>query len=366
MNGKNCTVILRLPASHRLITIVVSVACLALTGCAHNTYTVKSLPKKYMAQAVSDFSSLNLTAYARPVPSAQEIRGGDRLQVAVHSGVGVGGGEAVEKWTVGVDDEGSATLPNIGRIHLAGLTQAQAEQTITHESINRDVYLTPAVDLTIQERRSNSIVVAGGVAEPGELQFPEAGLTLADVIVRVGGLTPTATGKITVSQAESTWDRGDLLTPASQTSVAGDSLRINLATTSAAQVAGIQIPPGATVTFEQSPGRSIRVIGVIGDRAVDVPPGRNVRLLDALALAGGPSYSHWISNRVDIIRRVPGKNETVRIRASIRKAKKQDSENILLAPNDIVSVEENLVTFTLSTLGGLSGLTNAARAATVP
>jgi protein involved in polysaccharide export with SLBB domain len=146
----------------------------------------------------------------------------------------------------------------------------------------------------------------------------------------------------------------------------GDSLRINLATTSAAEVAAIQIPAGATVTVEESPGRSIRVIGVIADREVEVPAGRNVRLLDALALAGGPSYSNWISNRVDIIRRIPGKDETIRIRASIRKAKKDDKQNVLLAPNDIVSVEENLVTFTLSTLGGLSGLTNAARAATVP
>jgi protein involved in polysaccharide export with SLBB domain len=342
------------------------VACLVLSGCAHNTFSVSSMPQKYAAQSVSDYSSLNLTAYARPAPSAQEIRGGDRLAVALHTGGGVEGKEAIEEWTVGVDDQGNATLPNIGPIRLAGLTRAQAEREITHESIHRDVYLTPAVDLTIKERRRNSVMVIGGIGQPGDLEFPESSLTLADVIVRAGGLTVSATGHITVNRAESSWDGGDMLTASSHTTDVGDSLRINLATTSAAEVAAIQIPAGATVTVEESPGRSIRVIGVIADREVEVPAGRNVRLLDALALAGGPSYSNWISNRVDIIRRIPGKDETIRIRASIRKAKKDDKQNVLLAPNDIVSVEENLVTFTLSTLGGLSGLTNAARAATVP
>jgi hypothetical protein len=118
--------------------------------------------------------------------------------------------------------------------------------------------------------------------------------------------------------------------------------------------------------FEEAPARTVRVIGVIGDKFIDVPAGRNLRLLDALALAGGQTYSHWISNRVDVIRRIPDKNETIRIRTTIRAAKKNNTDNILLSPNDIVSVEENLATFALSTLGGLSGMSMAARTVTLP
>jgi len=344
--------------------IVVSFVCLLLTGCVQGTYSVKSLPKQYAARQVADFSSLSLTAYARPAPSDHEIRSGDRLEVALNSGTG--GKEATENWTVGVNDAGNATLPNIGPIRLVGLTQAQAEQTIVDESIARDVYLTPAVDLQLQERRRNSVVVMGGIQSPGELEFLENSLTLADVIVRAGGLTNIASGSITVNRAESSWDSGDQLTTVSQTEGPGNSLQVHLATTSAADLAAIEIPPGATVTFEETPGRTIRVIGVIGDQIIDVPAGRNVRLLDALAMASGPTYSHWISNRIEIIRRVPGKNETIRIRASIRAAKKNDADNLLLAPDDIVSVEENVATFALSTLGGLSGLTTAARTAVIP
>ncbi len=183
------------------------------------------------------------------------------------------------------------------------------------------------------------------------------------MIVRTGGITNAATGQITINQASSAWDGGDELTTISHTTTEDDSINIDLASTSAAELASIQIPPGATVTVEETPPRSVRIIGVIQDREVQLPPGRNVRLLDALALAGGPTFSDWVSSRVDIIRRVPGKDDTVRIQTSIRRAKKDDKYNLLLAPNDIVSVEENPVTFTLSTLGGLAGLTGFARAA---
>ena len=355
--------ILRHPAIHPSTGLVVISVCLLLPGCAHNTYSVSSLPRKYDARPVANYSSLNLTAYARSEPSGYEIRYGDRLEVALHSGLS--GQEAVEEWTVGVDDDGHAILPNIGRVRLAGLTRAQAEQTIINESIVRDVYLTPAVGLKVQERRQNSIIVAGGIGIPGRLEFPESSLTLAEVIVRSGGLTETATGEITVNHAESSWDGGDQLTTVTQTTDTGDSLSVSLATTTAAELARIHIPAGATVAFQENPSRSIRVIGVIRDRAVDIPPGRNLRLLDALAMAGGPTYSHWISNRVDIIRRVPGRNETIRIKASIRRAKKDAKANLRLTANDIVSVEENVATFTLSTLGGLGGLMTAARLATL-
>ncbi len=356
--------ILRLSTTPHTIAIILNFACLFLTGCVQGTYSVNSLPKQYAARPTSDFSSLNLTAYARPIPSEHEIRNGDRLELVLNTGVG--GKEATEEWTVGVDDDGNANLPNIGPIQLVGLTPAQAERTIVQQSVARDVYLTPAVTMKMQERRKNAIVVTGAVQTPGQLQFLEPTLTMADVIVRSGGLTNTATGTITINKASSVWDSGDQLNTVSHTTEHGDSLNINLATTSAAELAALQVTAGATVMFEEAPARTVRVIGVIGNKFIDVPPGRNLRLLDALALAGGQTYSHWISNRVDVIRRIPDKNETIRIRTTIRAAKKNNTDNILLSPNDIVSVEENLATFALSTLGGLSGMSMAARTVTLP
>ncbi len=355
---------LRLSGSVFRSTIVLAVTLLS-TGCAHNTFTASSLPNQYAARPVSDYSGLDLAAYAQPAPSEDEIRVGDRLMLAVNSGIG--GSEAVEEWAVGVDENGNASIPNVGPIRLAGLTRMEAQQSIVQESINRDVYRTPAVDLRVNDRREHSIIVTGSVGKPGEIRFPEESLSVADVLVRAGGLTSEATGKITINAVESNWDDSDQLTAITESTTPPTAFTVNLATTSAARLSDIQVPPGATVGVESGGGRTVHVIGVINDRVVEIPAGRNVRLLDALAMAGGPTYSHWISNRIDIIRRVPDKNETVRIRASIRKAKKDDEENLLLAAGDIVSVEENPFSFTLSALGGLTGLTNAAaRATTLP
>ena len=360
---KNCTVNLRRRPTFRAGFLLG--ACLLLIGCARNTFTVSSLPPKFVAREVANFSTLDLTAYARPASSAHEIRSGDQLELTLNSGIG--GPDAVEKWNVGVDDEGAANLPTIGRVHLAGLTQAQAEKSIAQEGISREVYLTPAVDVRVRQRQENQITVAGAVEEPGLLKFFESTLTLADVLVRSGGLKPDASGTITINSAISTSNEevGDLLSTVSS-SQSSDAVTVNLATTSAAELSAIQVASGAHVSVEERPEQFVLVTGVINDRPVKVPAGRSLRLLDALGQAGGPTYSHWVSDRIDVIRRVPGKNETVRIKASIRKAKKDDAENLLLSPNDIVSVEENLLSFTLSALGGMAGVTNAARVATIP
>ena len=130
---------------------------------------------------------------------------------------------------------------------------------------------------------------------------------------------------------------------------------ISLANTSESEVGEIRIREGSVVHVEPSPPRPIQVIGVIRNQSVEVPAGKNVRLLDAITLAGGQTYSNWISDRITIIRREPGGNKTVRIKASIRKATADAEANLLLAPYDIVSVEENALTFTLSTLSGFIG-----------
>lgn len=362
VNRKNCTVTLRLTPEPPKPLVVLAVCCLSLTGCA--TYSVNSLPREYAARPTLDYSALNLAAWAQPAPVENQIRHGDRLELTLNAGTGAEDGN--QTWTVGIDEQGDATLPNIGRVRLAGLSQSEAERTIVNESISRQIYLTPAVALKLEERQLNSVMVIGAVQTPGPLTFPETSLSLADIIVRSGGLSSTATGQITVNHATSNWDGGDQLTTVSHTDSAGapdDSLRIDLSTTSAEELAAIEIPAGATIGVEESRPRTIRVIGVIHDRELEMPPGRDMRLLDALTLAGGPTYSDWVSSRVDIIRRVPGENRTIRIRASIRQAKRHDKHNLLLSPDDIVSVEDNPVTFTLSTLGGLAGLTNFANTA---
>ncbi len=66
------------------------------------------------------------------------------------------------------------------------------------------------------------------------------------------------------------------------------------------------------------------------------PPDKKIRVLDALALAGGVSNS--FAEDMLLIRHVPGQSEPVRIAVSLQDAK-NGRDNIALAPGDTISVE---------------------------
>ncbi|MEQ9411662.1 MAG: polysaccharide biosynthesis/export family protein [Fuerstiella sp.] len=336
--------------------IVLILACV-FCGCAQSPYRASSLPQRLAARPVRDYSQLDLTPHATQITRQDAIKPGDRLVVTLDPGTLEL--DSKHEWNVSVDAAGSTSLPNIGPVRLAGLTSTEAEKAIVETSLERDVFLTPVVEVKLAQRRERTVLVSGAVATPGPLKLTEDAVSLADVIVRAGGITNKAEGTITISaSADPSGSAAEpvppnAVLPVSQKSVKATS--ISLETTPDSEFGSIMVPEGSVVHVEELAPRPIKVVGVIRNQVVEVPAGQNVHLLDAVTMAGGQTYSNWISDRVTITRRVPGENRTVRIRGSIRKARSDSSENILLAPYDIVTVEENLVTFTLSTLSGLFG-----------
>ena len=348
----------------RLGAFFALLAC-CLSGCVQRRYSASSLPRQFAAKPPPDYSTVDLTTWASPRRDENQIQAGDRLTVRIDPGIGIK--DAVETWTIGVSESGATIVPNIGAVQLGGLTKTEAENSIVQTSLSRDVYLTPAVDVSLVERPEHTIFVAGAVAQPGPVTVAQPVVSLADVILQVGGFTEQASGRITVSDTEDYLDGDDQLRTVSQASSPVDTaLTLSLATTSRAELAAIKIPSGAFVSVEENPQQFVQVVGVIQDKLVELPAGQEVRLLDALTMAGGPTYSNWISDRVCITRQMSGVNKPIRISTSIRKAKKNEADNIVLAPMDIVNVEENVFTFMLSTLGGLTGLAQAARVAPLP
>lgn len=339
-------------------TFCLSAVLVAVSGCSQTQFRAADLPRQYGARAIRNYSTVDLTPYAQAVADGNTIEPGDQLQVNLNTGTHTE--DSNLKWKVSVDASGQTSLPNIGQVKLAGLSRAEAEKQIVQASLERDVFLTPTVELSVEQQSERTILVSGAVEKPGPITVRGESVTLADVLVRAGGLTNMASGEISVTGASGdnaeTLSLPNAIRPVGSTSEAGfKAITVSLETTPPAQFGEISIPNGSVVHVEESPPRPIKVVGVIRNQAVEVPSGENVRLLDALTLAGGQTYSNWISDRVTVIRRVPGRNETVRIGASIRRAKGDDAENMLLAPYDIVSVEENVFTFTLSTLSGLFG-----------
>jgi polysaccharide export outer membrane protein len=79
----------------------------------------------------------------------------------------------------------------------------------------------------------------------------------------------------------------------------------------------------------------------------ELPPRQDMRLLDAVAMAGGVSVP--VADKVLVIRRAPGRPEPVPIAASLSAAKRNGRENLLLGPGDVVSVEQTPATAVVDT-----------------
>ena len=101
--------------------------------------------------------------------------------------------------------------------------------------------------------------------------------------------------------------------------------------------------PEPLVLPSPTPRRFVVVSGQVrkpGELAF--PEGRDFRVLAAVAMAEG--IPNKVVDTVVVCRRQKGRDERALIRISLRKATRHESENILLMPDDIVSVEPTMTT----------------------
>jgi protein involved in polysaccharide export with SLBB domain len=290
--------------------------------------------------------------------------------------VSIASGDEEEKppaWDLTVDHEGVVVVPLVGPVSLVGLGLSDASRVIREASIRREIFRDPTVSVTFKERKVSRVTVDGAVKNPGSHELPAAASHLTAALAAAGGLTEEAGTVIEIRKPPQAMLGGapgfmsaSYREPTPPQDPSG-VVRIDLASYSKDRPAAAGnhfLPDGAVVTVMPHPQRFVTVMGLTGNRVMELPVGRDTRLLDALAMAGGPQYSEWVMDRIKVIRKVPGGDQTVTIKASIRAAKKERTENILLAAGDIVSVEENVLTFTISTLGAL--LNVGRRALAVP
>lgn len=160
--------------------------CALASGCASSKYAASELPRQYHARRITGFQALDLAKYATSDESEGIIAAGDKLRVVLNDGTQ--SETSVHEWQVSVDENGKTVLPSIGSVQVAGLSNAAAEKTVVQASLQRDVFLTPVVRVAVEERRERLITVIGAVKSPGTVMISRGSVSLADAIVRAGGL----------------------------------------------------------------------------------------------------------------------------------------------------------------------------------
>lgn len=335
-------------------------AVLAASGCANGVLTAQSLPNEFMAPPVRNAQTVDLSRLAGYTQSHELIEPGDVLEITIGSGYSDRGTLTAP---IRVAEDGSANVPLIGKVALAGLELEGAEQAIGAAAVAREIYRAPFVTVLMDRKRVNKVTVVGAVESPGVYELPRGSSDLLAAIVAAGGLSEAAGTSVELrrpGQRAIPYGPGRPqgpreaaipgIHPASHVMPVGangaQSIRIDLVAAAHSGHSGFPVGDGDVVMVEKRDPKPVHVMGLVAKpNQYEMPVNQELHVLDALAMAGGVKSS--VADKIYVIRRVPGRPEPVVVQVSLNEAKLNGRENLLLAPGDIVSVEQTPATVAL-------------------
>lgn len=248
-------------------------------------------------------ASLNSTSSVR-------LGAGDLLDVSVY-----GVSDLNTKTRVG--NNGDIYLPLIDYVHVAGLTQDEAQTAIEKCFVAGGFLVDPHVSVFIDEYASQGVNVLGEVNKPGV--YPVMGKQrVLDIVAAAGGLSEKAGQTATLSHK----DQPDQITTI--------SLRGNV--TSDGDTT-IQVLPGDTIVVHKAD--IVYVVGDVNRPSGLLMDGGSLTVLQAIALVGGTTRTSKLNGVKIIHKGSSGMTETIVPLKKILQAKTSD---VSLQANDILFV----------------------------
>lgn len=202
---------------------------------------------------------------------------------AVGAASGTGSGTATIPPQI-VPRDGAITIPFAGRVHVAGLTPAQAENAIRNALAGKA--MEPQVLVTISSNVSGTVTVMGEVTGGARVPLSISGDHLLDVIASAGGIkTPVAETTIRLTRG-------------------GRTARAALSSILTNPGENVYVRPGDVITVERET-RAFVALGASGANA-QVPFDRaDLNLAQAIGKAGGLQDSRADAEGVFVFRYEP-------------------------------------------------------------
>ena len=227
--------------------------------------------------------------------------------------------------TARVAEDGSITMPLLGRLSVAGLTKSEVESTIANLLADRFVR-DPQVTVFIKEYESRKVAVSGAVKKPGTYEMLGR-KTVLEMISLAGGLDTDMGKEIIVFRREPDDSTKRISVDLDRLVFAADP-ELNLVL----QPADIIYVP----TIEKV---RIFVSGAVQNpNLYEVPRGEPVTVLKAITLAGGTT-DRAAEKKVQIMRTDANGNR-ISLVVDLRKIMRGKAEDPILQEEDIVLVPE--------------------------
>lgn len=342
-------------------------------GCQSAGYRADRLPSEYRASSARSTNSMNLAQVASDGISNATLSPADLLEINVNSG---NADEKSKPILVRVSDNGTVDIPVIGSVTVAGLEEYEAGKSISEMAVQRGMYHHPIVTVQIKSKAVNRITVLGAVKRPGVHEIARGGCDLLTTIAAAGGLSDSAGTEVEIiRQAETFHAQNQQLNPAPNdinkdpnevqlasyqnmgqiqsypkpTSINPQMQRIDLAKLNSPASRQYKLSDRDIVRVISRNKQMIYVAGLVNRPGqFELPADQNTHLVDAIALAGGRSSP--IADKILIIRHIEGRKEPLAIQASLKKAKRNGNENLLLTAGDTVTVEQTPATAVVDTI----------------
>lgn len=224
-----------------------------------------------------------------------------------------------------VSEDGDVTLPLIGNVKVAGLTEGEAAQRI--KGILEEKALQRAsVSVQVLEYRSKPISVIGAVRQPGNLAF--AGRwTLLEALTAAGGLSDAHGSVIHVlRRAENGLS--------DQVSIRADDLLVR-----ADPRVNIPIYPGDLINVPGEVEVTVYCLGEVERPGpVAFKSSQRISLLTTIAQAGG--LTDRASSKI-VVKRTDINGKTAEIAADYKRILTGKESDIELQPGDVIVVKES-------------------------
>lgn len=228
--------------------------------------------------------------------------------------------------TVRVADDGTITVPLLGRLSVDGMTKFDLESMIA--DLLEDRYVrNPQVTVFVRDYESKKIAVTGAVKQPGSYEML-GHKTLLEMISMAGGLDKDLGREIIIFRQSGEG-------PARRIPISLERLVFE-----ADPELNVALEPGDIVYVPTVEKIRIFVTGAVRNPDVyEVPRDEPVTVLKAVTLAGGPT-DRAAEKKVQILRTDPD-GARVTLLVNLRQVKRGKAEDPLLYKGDIVLVPES-------------------------
>lgn len=297
---------------------------------------------QYRASDAAFTPSIDLSVLARRSLNSDLLYPGDVVDVTVLTGAENSPPDPV---AYRIHPNGEIEVKVIGPVVIAGRTLADAEEEIRRMAIERRKLRDPSVTVLLNTREADQVRVVGEVNKPGLYDLPRAGSDLLAALVAAEGLTEDADTIIEVRHPSSS----GLQQASFDGTPSPSAMTVNLKEAMQGDVGDLSLRDGSVVMVRKYVPEKIYVHGLVPkDGEFELPRDQPLRVTQAVALAGGRLLEQ--ADTIHVTRFVEGRSEPVVIKVSMKEAKANRAANPILMAEDVVSVEETPMTFTIDFL----------------